>query len=81
MAKNADTRAAGPGAAADALERETGADDTPPARSAQALPPRELHDPIAADKLVLFEVAPVHRLVGTWQGPGRISELSRRPRP
>jgi hypothetical protein len=46
----------------------------------QLVPPIERHDPIAHDKLVTFEVAPVHRLIGTWQGPGTIFEFSRRAR-
>jgi hypothetical protein len=47
----------------------------------QDLPPRELHDPSPDDKRALFEVAQVHRLVGTWQGPGSIAQLSQRARP
>jgi hypothetical protein len=37
------------------------------------VPPIERHDPIPTDKLIVFELAPVHRLVGTWQGPGKIA--------
>jgi hypothetical protein len=48
---------------------------------AQALPPLERYEPhLADDKVVLFEVAPVHLLAGTWQGPGAIADLSRRGR-
>jgi hypothetical protein len=36
---------------------------------------------IPDDKLALFEAPPVTRLVGTWQGPGRIIEMRQRPRP
>ena len=43
----------------------------------RAPPPRERHDPLADDKRALFELAPVHRLAGTWQGPGRICDLRR----
>jgi hypothetical protein len=41
----------------------------------QDLPPLERHWPLADDKLALFEIAPVHRLAGRWQGPGRIREM------
>jgi hypothetical protein len=47
-------------------------------RAPQALPPIERHEPIPMDKIALFEVAPVHRLVGTWQGPGTIAGLRSR---
>jgi hypothetical protein len=42
------------------------------------LPPLERHEPLADDKRVLFALVPVHRLAGTWQGPGRIADLRRR---
>jgi hypothetical protein len=47
---------------------------------AQGLPPLERHI-IPDDKRILFAVAPVHRLVGTWQGPGSIAEMRQRARP
>jgi hypothetical protein len=49
--------------------------NTRSARPPQSVPPRERHDPIPTDKIALFEVAPVRRLVGTWQGPGTIREM------
>jgi hypothetical protein len=43
----------------------------------RAPPPCEHHDLLADDKSVFFEVVPLHRLAGTWQGPGRICDLRR----
>jgi hypothetical protein len=48
---------------------------SPPAASRQ-LSPLERHV-VPDDKLVLFELAPVHRLAGTWQGPGTLAQLRR----
>jgi hypothetical protein len=44
-------------------------------RPPQPVPPLERHDPIPTDKIAVFELAPVRRLVGTWQGPGSIREM------
>jgi hypothetical protein len=66
--------------AAASLRSSSAASHSVPAACAQALPPREHHDPVADDKLALFALPQVHRLVGTWQGPGTIAELSRRAR-
>lgn len=40
-----------------------------------ALPPIEVHDPIADDKLIWFERSRVELLTGVWQGPGTIAKL------
>jgi hypothetical protein len=77
-------RARAPGLATPAaatLDNTSAEFNSRPAAVAQDVPPREHHDPIADDKLVLFEVAPLRRLVGVWQGPGTIAELSRMARP
>jgi hypothetical protein len=74
----ANARAADPGVAA--AHQSNNATRYSPARQRRQIPPRERHDPIADDKRSLFEVAPVHRLAGVWQGPGTIAEL-RRGRP
>jgi hypothetical protein len=64
------------GLAADArrCDCESAYSPQPPSRQ---IPPREHHALIADDKLVLFEVPPVHRLAGHVQGPGRLGELLR----
>jgi len=67
------------GAGADRIGGSDRGYPTVTAQPVQPVPPLERHD-IPHDKLVLFEVAPVRRLVGTWQGPGSIAELSRRAR-
>jgi hypothetical protein len=67
--------------AAGSIENSTRSSDSCCAAVVQTLPPREVHDPIADDKIALFEVAQVRRLVGVWQGPGSIAQLSRGARP
>jgi hypothetical protein len=52
-----------------------------PAARNQDPSPLEHHHPLADDKLVLFELAPVHRLIGHVQGPGVLGDLLRRGRP
>jgi hypothetical protein len=37
--------------------------------------PREIHEPPADDKLVLFALPRVTLLEGRWQGPGTIAQL------
>jgi hypothetical protein len=76
MPGNARARAADPGAAAIAWEEQIVAEDSP-RRSARQEQPVERHWPIPTDKVIWFELAPVHRLVGTWQGPGTIERLRR----
>jgi hypothetical protein len=75
MPGNADAQEADLGAAASALEQEIVAENTNTALSPQGLPPIERHAPIPTDKIALFELAPVRRLVGTWQGPGTIRDM------
>jgi hypothetical protein len=44
----------------------------------QAEQPIERHKPLPDDKVALFALPAIHRLVGTWQGPGTITQLRRR---
>jgi hypothetical protein len=67
--------------AAGSIEKQDQALDSCRVAVAQGLPPIERHGIVPDDKIAIFEVAPVHRLVGVWQGPGTILQLSRRPRP
>jgi hypothetical protein len=78
MPGNAGARAADPGAAVSSLAKTSTAEDTATAPAPQGLPPIERHDPIPTDKIALFELAPVRRLVGTWQGPGTIKDMRAR---
>jgi hypothetical protein len=78
MAPNANA-GRGPGVAViSSWEKQTiAAEDSPHRAALQDPPPREHHHPLPDDKLVLFELPAVWRLVGVWQGPGTIAQLRR----
>jgi hypothetical protein len=71
MPGNAGSRAADPAAAVISLDEKIAAETTDSAPAPQDLPPIERHDPIPTDKIALFELAPVRRLVAAGKAQAR----------